>query len=190
MSQLEKEIIDEMNLARAEPQTYAGFVEEYKKYYDGNRLTIPGRKKSLVSAEGVSAVDDAINFLRNQKPLPPLATAKGLCQAAKDHARDLASKGLSGHRGSDGSMPDARVERYGNWEGSIGETVAYEVNTARLLVIALIIDDGTPNRGHRRNIFDPSYKVAGVSIAETQGNASTCVVDYVGGFKEKSGAGN
>ena len=191
MSQLEKEIIDEMNLARAEPQAYAGFVEEYRKYYDGNRLTIPGRKKTLVTAEGVPAVDEAINFLRKQKPLPPLAAAKGLCQAAKDHAHDLASKGLSGHRGSDGSMPDARVERYGNWEGSIGETVAYEVNTARLLVIALIIDDGTPTRGHRRNIFDPNYKVAGVSIAETPGSgAATCVVDYVGGFKEKSGAGN
>ena len=191
MSQLEKEIIDEMNLARAEPQAYAGFVEEYRKYYDGNRLTIPGRKKTLVTAEGVPAVDEAIRFLRSQKPLPPLAAAKGLYQAAKDHARDLASKGLSGHRGSDGSMPDARVERYGNWEGSIGETVAYEVNTARLLVIALIIDDGTPTRGHRRNIFDPNYKVAGVSIAETPGSrAATCVVDYVGGFKEKSGAGN
>ncbi|HKC62069.1 MAG TPA: CAP domain-containing protein [Pyrinomonadaceae bacterium] len=191
MSQLEKEIIDEMNLARAEPQTYATFVEEYKKYYDGNRLTIPGRKKSLVTAEGVAAVDEAINFLRNQKSLPPLAAAKGLCQAAKDHAHDLATKGLSGHRGSDGSMPDARVERYGNWEGTIGETVVYEVNTARFLVIALIIDDGTPTRGHRRNIFDPSYKVAGVSIAETPGSgAATCVVDYVGGFRDKSGAGN
>ena len=178
-----------MNLARAEPQTYATFVEEYKKYYDGNRLTIPGRKKTLVTAEGVPAVDEAIRFLRSQKPLPPLAAAKGLYQAAKDHARDLASKGLSGHRGSDGSMPDGRVERYGNWEGSIGETVAYEVNTARMLVVALIIDDGTPTRGHRRNIFDPSYKVAGVSIAES-GNGTTCVVDYVGGFKDKSGAGN
>src|SRR5947209_20267917 len=108
MSQLEKEIIDEMNLARAEPQAYAGFVEEYKKYYDGNRLTIPGRKKSLVTAEGVPAVDEAINFLRKQKPLPPLAAAKGLCQAATDQAHDLARNGRSGHRGRDGSISAAR----------------------------------------------------------------------------------
>lgn len=179
-----------MNLARAEPQAYVAFVEEYKKYYDGNRLTIPGRKKSLVTVEGVPAVDEAINFLRNQKSLPPLAASKGLFLAAKDHAHDLASKNLSGHQGSDGSMPDARVERYGDWEGSIGETVAYEVSTARLLVISLIIDDGTPNRGHRRNIFDPSYKIAGISIAESASNGTRCVVDFVGGFKEKSGAGN
>jgi len=186
MSQMEQDILDEMNLARADPQKYAGFVEEFKKYYDGNRLVIPGRKKALVTNEGVPAVDEAINFLRNQKTLPPLDVAKGLCLAAKDHANDLATKGLSGHLGSDGTLPNARVDRYGDWEGAIGETVVYEINPARQIVILLIIDDGTPNRGHRRNIFDPNYKVAGVSVVESQTNGARCVVDYVGGFKEKA----
>lgn len=186
MSQLEQEIFDEMNLARADPQKYAAFVEEYKKYYDGNRLTLPGRKKATVTNEGIPAVDEAINFLRNQKSLPSLIVAKGLCRAAKDHANDLASKGMSGHQGSDGSLPNARVDRYGDWEGAIGETIVYDLNPARQIVIALIIDDGTPNRGHRRNIFDPNYKVAGVSIVESQTNGVRCVVDYVGGFKEKA----
>jgi len=186
MSQVEQEVLDEMNLARADPQKYAGFVEEFKKYYDGNRLVIPGRRKALVTNEGIPAVDEAITFLRNQKPLPPLAIAKGLCLAAKDHANDLATKGLSGHLGSDGSLPNARVDRYGDWEGSIGETVVYEINPARQIVISLIIDDGTPNRGHRRNIFDSNYKVAGVSIVESPTNGARCVVDYVGGFKEKA----
>jgi len=186
MSRLETEVLDEMNLARADPQKYAGFVEEYKKFYNGSRLTLPGRKKSTVTSEGIPAVDEAINFLRNQKMLPPLVVAKGLCSAAKDHANDLASKGMSGHLGSDGSLPNARVDRYGNWEGAIGETIVYDLNPARQIVIALIIDDGTPNRGHRRNIFDPNYKVAGVSIVESPANGARCVVDYVGGFKEKA----
>src|SRR3982751_4582710 len=82
MSPLEQDVFDEMNLARADPQKYAGFVEEFKKYYNGNRLVIPGRKKALVTNEGVPAVDEAINFLRNQKTLPPLDVAKGLCLAA------------------------------------------------------------------------------------------------------------
>jgi len=186
MTQMEQEVLDEMNLARADPQKYAGFVEEFKKYYDGNRLVIPGRKKALVTNEGIPAVDEAITFLRNQKPLPSFTSARGLCLAAKDHANDLATKGMSGHLGSDGSLPNARVDRYGDWEGSIGETVFYEVSPARQIVISLIIDDGTPNRGHRRNIFDPNYKVAGVSIVESPTNGAKCVVDYVGGFKEKA----
>jgi uncharacterized protein YkwD len=186
ISQLEKEIIDEMNLARTEPQKYAAFVEEYKKYYDGNRLTIPGRKKALVTNDGVAAVDEAISFLRAAQPLPAFGVAKGVCSAAADHAKDLAGKGITGHRGSDGSTPNARVDRYGSWDAVIGETVVYEVSTARQIIISLIIDDGVPNRGHRRNIFDPNYHVTGISVSEPLTFGSKCVIDYVGGFKEKA----
>jgi uncharacterized protein YkwD len=186
MSQLEKEIVDEMNLARTEPQKYAAFVEEFKKYYDGNRLMIPGRKKALVTNDGIAAVDEAIGFLRAAQPLPAFGVAKGVCSAAADHARDLAGKGITGHRGSDGSTPNARVDRYGAWDAVIGETVVYEVSTARQIIIALIIDDGVPNRGHRRNIFDPNYHVTGISVSEPLSFGSKCVIDYVGGFKEKA----
>jgi uncharacterized protein YkwD len=174
-----------MNLARTDPQKYAAFIEEYKKYYEGNRLTIPGRKKAIVTSDGVAAVDEAINFLRATQPTSPLEVVKGMCLAAKDHANDLALKGISGHRGSDGSSPNARLDRYGSWESTVGETVVYEISNARQVVIALIIDDGVPNRGHRRNIFDPNYRVAGVSITDSPVNGARCVVDYAGGFKEK-----
>ena len=187
LSQLEMEIIDEMNLARSDPKRYAAFVEEFKTYYNGNRLMIPGRAKAISTFDGIPAVDEAINFLRAAEPLPPLEVAKGMCLAAKDHADDLASKGITGHRGSDGSSPNARVDRYGRWEGAIGETIVYEISTARQIVISLIIDDGVPNRGHRRNIFDPNYRVAGVSINNSSASGPRCVVDYAGGFKEKTG---
>ncbi|HEX8844273.1 MAG TPA: CAP domain-containing protein [Pyrinomonadaceae bacterium] len=186
MTPLELEIMNEMNLARTEPQKYAAFVEEFKKYYDGNRLTIPGRKKAIITNDGIAAVDEAINFLRAQQPLPAFEASKGVCSAASDHAKDLAGTGISGHRGSDGSSPNARVDRYGRWEGAIGETIVYEVTTARQIIIALIIDDGVPNRGHRRNIFDPNYKLAGISISEPLSFGAKCVIDYVGGFKEKA----
>ena len=186
MSPLERDIIEEMNLARTEPQKYAAFVEEFKKYYDGNRLNIPGRKKTLVTNEGTSAVDEAITFLRSAQPLPAFLVSKGMCSAAADHAKDLAGKGITGHRGSDGSMPNGRVDRYGEWDAAIGETVVYEVSTARLIIISLIIDDGVANRGHRRNIFDPNYHVTGISVSEPLSFGSKCVIDYVGGFKEKA----
>ncbi|MCA1850181.1 MAG: CAP domain-containing protein [Acidobacteria bacterium] len=186
LSKLEQEVIDEMNLARTEPQKYAAFVEEYKKNYDGNRLTLPGRKKAIVTNDGIAAVDEAINFLRAQTPLPPLTIARGVCLAAKDHAVDLSTKGVQGHRGSDGSTPNARVDRYGRWDIAIGETIVYEVGAAREMVIALIIDDGVPNRGHRRNIFDSNHRVTGVSVSEPATYGSKCVIDYVGGFKEQA----
>jgi uncharacterized protein YkwD len=185
LSPLEMEIVDEMNLARTQPQTYAGFIEEYKKYYKGNQLTYPGAGQAIVTAEGIPAVDEAINYLRAAKPLPPMTITRGLCLAAKDHARDLAVKGINGHRGSDGSSPNVRIERYGRWEGVVGENIVYDVRTPREIVIGLIIDDGTANRGHRRNIFDPNHHVTGVSISDSPPNGAKCVITYVGGFTDK-----
>jgi len=190
LSQLEIEILDEMNLARMEPQKYAAFVEDFKKYYKGSQLTLPGKQKAIVTFEGVAAVDDAIRFLRTAQALPPLAINKGMCQAAKDHANDLVLRGVSGHKGSDGSSPNARLERYGSWEGVVGENIVYDVSTAREIVIGLIIDDGTPNRGHRRNIFDPNHRVAGVSIADSPANGAKCVLNYAGGFQDRNAAPN
>lgn len=186
LSPLEKELLDEMNLARTEPQKYAVFVEEYKRLYEGKRLLRPGRKP-LVTFDGVEAVDEAIGFLRAAKALPPFEISKGICQAARDHANDLGLKGIMGHKGSDGSLPNARLDRYGRWESTIGETILYEVSTAREMVIALIIDDGVPTRGHRNNIFNPDYRIAGLSISAPATTAARGVIDYTGGFQEKAG---
>jgi uncharacterized protein YkwD len=188
MSPVEREILDEMNLARTQPQKYAAFVEQYKAYYKGNQLTLPGRSKAIVTFDGTTAVDEAISFLKAAKPLPPLEINRGMCLAAKDHANDLVTKGITGHKGSDGSTPNARLERYGSWEGVVGENIVYEVSTPREIVIGLIIDDGTQNRGHRRNIFDPSHRVTGVSITDSPANGAKCVLDYAGGFQDKASA--
>ncbi len=186
MSPLERDLLEEMNLARMEPQRYAAFVQEFKKYYTGNQLKLPGRQKALVTFEGTAAVDEAISFLKAARPQPAMAINRGMCRAAKDHANDLALKGVTGHRGSDGSSPNARLERYGSWEGAVGENIVYDVSTAREIVIGLIIDDGTPNRGHRRNIFDANHRVAGVSVTDSPANGAKCVLNYAGGYREKS----
>jgi uncharacterized protein YkwD len=190
LSPLEMDIIDEMNLARMEPQKYATFIEEFRKYYQGNQLKLPGRAKATLTLEGIAAVDEAISFLRAAKPLPAMEVNQGMCLAAKDHANDLALKGVTGHKGSDGSSPNARLERYGSWEGVVGESIVYEVSTPREIVIGMIIDDGTPNRGHRRNIFDSNHRVAGVSITDSPTNGAKCVLNYAGGFRDKSAAPN
>lgn len=187
LSTLEKEVVEEINLARQEPQKYAAFVEEFRKFYDGERLHLPGRKRPIVTFEGLAAVDEAIAFLRAQKSLPALEPSKGLSLAAKDHATDLSTNGTQGHRGSDGSTPNARVDRYGIWDGGIGEAIVYDVSTARNMVISLIIDDGTKTRGHRLNVFNANYHFVGVAISPASVSESRCVIDYVNGFKNKDG---
>ncbi len=186
LAPMEMEIIDEINLARMEPQKYAAFVEEYKKYYKGNQLLAPGYTQAMTTVEGVAAVDEAVNFLRAAKSLPALQIAKGLCLAAKDHALDLAVKGTTGHKGSDGSTPNMRIDRYGRWDSVTGESIVYEVTSARQIVIGMIIDDGISNRGHRRNIFESKHLVAGININTSPPHGAKCVITFSGGFTDKA----
>lgn len=185
MSLLELEILDEMNLARTQPQKYADYVAEWKQYYTGKSLTRPGHKP-LNTLDGMSALDEAVNFLRAVSPLPALQPAKGLFMAARDHARDLSTTVTTGHRGTDGSLPDDRIERYGDWKSAIGETIVYNLDTPRAMVIQLLIDDGTPTRGHRANVFNAGFKVIGVAVGEPSIYGARCVIDYAAGFSEKS----
>lgn len=183
LSPTEKEIIGEMNLARTNPQQYATFLEEAKKTLSGNQIRFSGMK-TITLKEGASAIDEAIQFLRAAKPLPPLEVSKGMCLGAKDHVKDLGMSGSTGHKGSDGSLPDQRVNRYGMWQLAIGENIAYSSSNAREVVLGMIVDDGKPERGHRLNIFNAAHHVAGVA-GQPSPNGIICVVTYAGGFVEK-----
>jgi uncharacterized protein YkwD len=185
LSPLESEFVAELNLARTQPQVYASFLEETKKYYAGNQLRFPGRAVET-TVEGWTAVDEAIRFLRTATPLPPLEVYKGMTLAAKDQARDLGTSGNTGHKGSDGSTPNVRVGRYGDWLNSIGENIVYQATTtARESVMGLIVDDGISTRGHRKNIFDATYRAAGIALGERSNLGRLCVITFAGGFTER-----
>lgn len=184
LSTAESELLSEMNLARTQPQKYAAYVEEFKKYYQGERLMLPGSKRAIVTNEGLRAVDEAISFLRAAKPVPALDVSEPACLAARDHVIDMKTNGIVGHVGSDGTKPNDRVDRYGKWLGAIGESIIYKMDTARNNVIGLIIDDGTASRGHRNDLFNPDYHVAGLSISERDASGQVCVIAYVGGFSK------
>jgi uncharacterized protein YkwD len=49
--------------------------------------------------------------------------------AARDHASDQSSKGITGHTGTDGSSPKDRIKRYVSFEGG-GENIQYGFRTA------------------------------------------------------------
>lgn len=185
LSAVEKAVVQEVNLARTNPQKYATFVEEVRRSYDGKRLIRSG-EIPLVTQEGAKAADEAIRFLRKQKPLAALSASRGMSLAARDHVKDQGPRGDTGHEGSDDSQPWDRVSRYGTWETKTAENISYGHSKARDIVIALIIDDGVKNRGHRKNIFAPEFRVIGVAIGEHAKFGAMCVMTFAGGFVEKS----
>lgn len=99
-------------------------------------------------------------------PMSALLWNDGLALAAHDHCADHGKQGLTGHRGTDGSSPWARIARYGVAYNNQGENIVYGQNTAIEIVMKQLVDDGEPDRGHRANIFNPFYQVTGVAFCK------------------------
>ena len=184
ISAREQAVIDEINLARADPSAYIKFLEEFKQYYRGKEIHYPDGVV-LVTIEGGGTLDEAIAFMRTLKPLPPFELRPGMVLAAKDHLNDLVKTGKSGHTGSDGSTAGDRFDRYGSWLDSLGEDIVYFSRAAREDVISLIIDDGISTRGHRKNIFQPNFHVVGIALSAPLKSRTICVITFAGGYKDK-----
>jgi uncharacterized protein YkwD len=183
-TELARDLIDETNAARRDPAAYSRYLEEMIPQFEGKLLRRPGRVV-LRTEEGARAVKEAVRALRHTRPMGALRLSKGLTAAARDHVRDQGPTGLMEHRGSDGSTPDRRVSRYGRWQVSVSENIAYGSNPAREVVLQLIVDDGVPNRGHRKNLLDPTLGVTGAACGPHARYQQICVVDYAGKFIER-----
>jgi uncharacterized protein YkwD len=186
LSPLENSVVREINMARTAPKDYASLLEQRRKCYDKKILRLPG-EAPILTKEGVRAVVEAIRFLHSIQPLPSLIPSKGMSSGAKDLVKDQGSSGASQHKGSDGSQASDRVNRYGTWEKSIGENISYGSDKARNIVMYLIIDDGVPSRGHRKNIFNPDFRVIGVACGPHPTYRTVCVMTFAGEYKEKRG---
>ena len=179
----------EINLARKDPKAYTEHLKAMLGFFDGKKFLRPGQKITLITQEGADAVADAIKELEAMKPLPPLtAVSKGLCTAAYDHVLDLAKSGNTGHDGSDGSTPFDRMSRHGEWQGSAAENIAFGDGDVRARVVQLIIDDGVPSRGHRKNIFTEGFKYLGIAEGPHPKFGSMQVQTFAGGYVDKAEA--
>jgi uncharacterized protein YkwD len=180
---IEREVVVELNAARRDPAGYATYLAELIPLFDGNVLRRPDHPVGIRTTEGAAAVREAVAALRAQSPEPPLSFAQGLAAAARDLAVDEGRTGAVGHTGSDGSTPATRISRHGAWGVSYAENIDYgDFTSGRDVVLGLLIDDGVPDRGHRRNIFDSSARVVGVSCARHRKFGSVCVIDQAGAF--------
>lgn len=179
-----KAVVREMSLAREHPERYARYLEDLKANFRGKIFLLPGGTR-LLTREGVGAVKEAIRFLRSARPLPLLNSSPGLSHSAAVHVADQVSVSF-GHSGSDRSDPATRMNRYGTWSGHWGENISYGKSTARDIVLALIIDDGLPNRKHRQNIFSSDFNFAGAAVGPHARYGTTCSIDFAGGYAERT----
>jgi uncharacterized protein YkwD len=186
---LDTQVLAEINLARTEPRTYAGFLRKFRRQFRGKYYVLPGSTTRMQTSEGARAVDEAITFLSRVKPLPPLTWTDGLAAAAAELADEQGRSGATGHAGRQSHGVQERIERHGKWDRRIGENIGYGPTGARNMVMQLTIDDGVPDRGHRINTFSTDFKTAGIACGPHPRFGSMCVIDFASGFTVAAGSG-
>jgi uncharacterized protein YkwD len=186
LSALESEILSEINNLRANPGVYIKYLEELRPNFSGTMLTYSNGLR-MITNEGVGCVDDAIAALKKTKPLPAFKLSPGLAKASGDHLTDLAKNNFTGHKGSDGSWPPNRVERYGFWGLEVKENISYRAQSVRDIILNMLVDDGNPKRDHRKNLLSSNLRFIGLSAGDSKMFGRLCVVVFAGEFSEKTG---
>ena len=175
------EIFNEQHRVRTEPRSYIEKLERAKTFFKDKIFRHPA-EIPIETYEGVKGIEDAIEFLKNQEPLEPLKASRELSKAAKDHAIDIGSKGLSSHEGSDGSGISDRVEKYIEWDGALAENLDFCYKFAENIVMNLIVDDGSKEKHQRSNLFNPEFTFVGVGCDKHKTFKICTVINYAKGL--------
>ena len=185
MSQLEQQVILELNKVRNNPKQYAeDYLKELRTAYSGKLYTYPGQDP-VKSQEGILPLEECIRVLEKTAPMQIMNPAEGLYKAAADLVADQQKHGGIGHITRNGMTPQKRIEKYGTWDICSAEDITYGSFEARQIVIALLIDDGVSTRAHRKNILNPCFRFAGAANGNHPSYQSMCAIDYAGDYRTK-----
>lgn len=132
--------------------------------------------------EGEEVIDEAINFLSGLKSLPPFELDPYLCESANEHVNDIGPKGLLSYQSSDGTEPEDRIGKYGNYVEALGENIDFGPNDAIGVIVSLTLDDGEEDRPHRDNLFKSDYRKVGIACGPHKTEYQMCVMDFAYDF--------
>lgn len=172
---IDSDVLNELNLARTNPQAYARALEDAANY----------RSRASGAYDDPIAFEEAFEFLERQRALPPLGPDAALEGAALAHAHYQGEAGAFGHEGPGGETLGERLRRHGAFASLMAEDISYGYASPREVVLQLIVDSGVPGRGHRNNIFNPAFRQAGVACGPHRVYRSMCVVDFAGSMMRR-----
>ncbi len=144
-SAFQEAMLEEVNYARTKPADYA--------------------EKRLKSYFSQGKDNGAYNAIKNHSPVESLKHQGQLCKAASKYAKYMADHNVFGHNKD--RTPKKRCEAQG-YDHYAGENIACgsypEMNAqenakqaAITFTRSLIIDEGVPSLGHRKNIMNKNF---------------------------------
>lgn len=152
IADLEPEILSEINRVRTSPQDYAQWLEQQRQYYDGIWVRLPG-EKPVRTNRGRDALEEAIAFLKQQQPLPPLEKSSQTAAAAISELENFANSN--------------NIQYF-----------SYGKKTASGIVMDLVVDELFPDRRRRQSLLSPEAEDTGVACKPDPRYAKVCAIAY------------
>ena len=175
---IKREVIIESNRIRTNPKAYIPILEEYLNNFDGNLLTLPDKHEILETEEGPKAYKEAIEFLKNQKPINAIEFDEEASKAAQDYSKFLSNS--KEDQVENENQIEQRVEKYLDYDYSISENIDFGGSSGVEVIVNLLVDDGVKNRTHRDNLFSDKFEYYGVAVFEHPEYDYCTVIDYFG----------
>ena len=175
---IKREVITESNRIRTNPKAYIPILEEYLQNFDGNLLTLPGKNEILETEEGPRAYKEAIEFLKNQKPINIIEFDEEASKVAQECSKFLSNS--KEDQIEDESQIEQRVGKYIEYDYSLSENIDFGGSTGVEVIVNLLVDDGVKNRTHRENLFSDKYEYYGVGVFEHPEYDFCTLIDYFG----------
>jgi hypothetical protein len=134
---------------------------------------------NITTKEGDKPIIELLEWIPKLKEagvaIPPFTWKDQLQAAAKEYVEELDKKGEIVYTNTAESVAK-RLLKQGKLIGNYGENVVFFAEEAIDIVLEVIIDDGYPGRGHRKNIFSPKFKEFGCYTGEhSASNMMTCM---------------
>lgn len=156
----ENAMLAEINLMRTNPTGYIPHVEEFISYL-----------KSDWGGQGISAARELIDQLRRTPPLQSLEASECLYRTVKKHGDYYRETGRElDHVGRGGSNIGDRIKADCPDYADGSENLSLGVGDIRKIILWLLVDNGLPDRGHRKNLLNPKFKYCACYNAGTIGD--------------------
>jgi hypothetical protein len=118
------------------------------------------------------------DIMKAPQSLPLLAPDSGLVKMATAHAADLKKRnGVISHTSANGKSFVQRIQAAGRYSCGAENIFNGSFNALESL-IALLIDQGVPDKGHRLNLLDPKFQLVGISFVSFKEGKGILVQDF------------
>lgn len=173
-------IMEEINLARTQPSTYAAKLERISTTISkGNKINVQG--KNMILKEGIACFDEAIQYLLNIDPLEPIEFIDALSKSADELLNMITIQEGVNMKKLEASYLELeqRLDHFGVFFGEFSELVDYGCTDPEFVVVNFITCDGDDNRKDRKIIFNPLLKYGGITSGLLPSEKICTILNFV-----------